>query len=264
MKKNYSLSTLALFLTLAGALVASCSPGKVVGSGNVVEEQREVSDFDEVHLNGIGNLRIKMGDEEGLRISAEDNLLPHIKAEVSGNKLTIGFKWGINPKPTEPIDYYVTVKELEEVSVSGVGTIEADRLSAEGLSVTLNGAAKANIGHIAAESLEVNIRGSGEVAVESVRAESLNANIIGSGSISIEGGEVEEQDIEIAGSGEYNAEHMESAETDVRIAGSGAVVVRVSDNLKTEIAGSGSVKYVGKPEVDLNVAGSGTVKRIEG
>lgn len=263
--RKISWPVLALALTLTVGFFASCSPGCALrGSGNVIEEQREVSDFNEVRLNGIGNLIIEMGDEESLRIEAEDNLLPHIVAEVSGETLTIEFKTGIRPDPTKPINYYVVAKELEAVGLSGSGTIEAGSLSAEEFTLSLNGSAKASIGDLTVELLRVSINGSGEVAIESVRAESLGASIRGSGSISIAGGKAEEQEIGIAGSGAYDAQEMESARAKARIAGSGDVVVRVSDFLKTEIAGSGTVQYVGKPKVELDISGSGTVKRIEG
>ena len=62
------LPMLVLVMTLGGCASKSCLAGiipkRVQGSGNVVEEQRHVRDFDEVHLAGLGNLIIALGDEE--------------------------------------------------------------------------------------------------------------------------------------------------------------------------------------------------------
>ncbi len=262
--RKTSLPVVALFLTLAAVLFASCAPGcPLRGSGNVVEEQRDVSGFDRVSLKGIGNLKIEIGDEEGLRIEAEDNLLPHIKSEVSDGTLTIAFKWGVRPNPTKPIDFYLVAKELEEITISGAGTVEADSLSAEDFSLIIAGAGEMNIGDMEAESLEIDIAGAGDITIETLLAESLDASIAGSGKISIKDGKTEEQDISISGSGKYKAKSVENARAEVDIAGSGSVVLSATDSLETDIAGSGSVEYVGRPEVELNVVGSGTVKRIE-
>ncbi len=45
------------------------------GSGKVVEEERQASHFTGVALGGTGDLTIEVGEEESLRIEAEDNLL---------------------------------------------------------------------------------------------------------------------------------------------------------------------------------------------
>ena len=262
MKNNLSM-LLAVLIVLSGSTIASCSEGKVSGSGNVVEEQRAVSDFNEVHVSGIGNLIVEMGDEELLRIKADDNLLPHIKTKVKDSKLTIKIERGFNLAPSGPIYYYVTAKQLDKIAFAGSGSVETGELNAEDFSLKLVGDAKGHIDGLVSESLEVEINGSGDVEVGKLHAESLEVSISGSGNTTIESGEVEEQEINIAGSGKYEARNMQSIQADINLAGSGAVTLRVSDHLEVEIAGSGSVKYVGNPKVDTSIKGSGTVKGIE-
>ncbi|MBN1872859.1 MAG: DUF2807 domain-containing protein, partial [Anaerolineae bacterium] len=62
---------------------------KVEGSGNVIEETRDVRDFSRVRLAGFGRLHIERGDTESLRIKAEDNLLQYITTEVKDGELDI-------------------------------------------------------------------------------------------------------------------------------------------------------------------------------
>ena len=232
-------------LVLAASSLA-CSfiagwPG-VRGSGKVVEEERSVSDFTGVALSGIGNLYIEVGDEEALRIEAEDNLLPYLETEVRGTTLEITTRENVNLLPLRPINFYLTVKALDTITVSGSGHAEAPGLQAEQFFATVSG--------------------SGSVKMAGLEAEALTATVSGSGGLDIAGGEVEMQDITLSGSGKYEAKGMESAEADVRLSGSGSATVRVRDRLDVTISGSGSVRYVGDPTVRETVSGSGGVSQI--
>ena len=58
-----ALSTLACGVTIEG-LDARVIGEQLDGSGDVEEEERDVSDFDSVVLAGVGKLIIEVGDEE--------------------------------------------------------------------------------------------------------------------------------------------------------------------------------------------------------
>ena len=267
MKEN-RLPLLMLILALVGMGVtgicrAGIFPKTVRGSGNVVEENREVSDFNKVHLSGIGNLKIELGDKEHLRIEAEDNLLPHIETEVRGNSLIIEIENRINLDPTRPINYYLTVTDLDAISISGSGTAEAPRLKAEQFSVGLSGSASVLIHGVDSDSIKLDISGSGSIEIGRLDTESLEADISGSGDVSINGGKADRQEIGISGSGKYNAKNLESAEANVDLSGSASLVLRVSDLLKADINGAGSVKYIGNPKIDADISGQGKIKQIE-
>ncbi len=262
MKKS-RLTVFVLALGLIGCVSESCSAKTIRGSGNVVEEQRQVSDFSQVHLAGLGNLKIELGEEELLRIKAEENLLPYIETEVHGDTLRIELEDGINLDPNEPINYYVTAKKLDAVSVSGSGSVEAPKLTADKFSMTLSGSADANIEGLVSDSLKIDISGTGDVVIESLSTESVKAEISGSGNVSIEGGTAGKQEIEISGTGKYEARNVESLQADVGVSGSASVFLRVSKHLKTDINGTGSVRYIGNPGIDADVTGLGSVRQIE-
>ena len=243
MRQRRWIEVVALVLaasSLACSFIAGW-PG-VRGSGKVVEEERSVSGFTGVALSGIGNLYIEVGDEEALRIEAEDNLLPYLETEVRGTTLEITTRENVNLLPLRPINFYLTVKALDTITVSGSGHAEAPGLQAEQFFATVSG--------------------SGSVKMAGLEAEALTATVSGSGGLDIAGGEVEMQDITLSGSGKYEAKGLESAEADVRLSGSGSATVRVRDRLDVTISGSGSVRYVGDPTVRETVSGSGVVSQI--
>ena len=48
----------------------------LTGSGNIVTEDRPVSDFDQIVLTGLGEMIITQGDTESLTIEADDDTPP--------------------------------------------------------------------------------------------------------------------------------------------------------------------------------------------
>jgi hypothetical protein len=257
-----------ILLALVAALGAlACTVGiplgdVVRGSGDVAEEVREVSGFRGVELATQGEVIIELGDEEGLRIEAQENLLPYFTTEVRTGVLRIDQQPGRQIRPTEPVRFYVTAQELDTLIISGSGNIRAPGLEAPELRITIAGSGNVHTGDLDADELNVEISGSGNVETGAVRAEVLRVDIPGSGDVQIEDGQVEEQGIEISGSGDYSARDLASAAAEVSISGSGAATLRVEDRLRVSISGSGDVRYAGSPEVDRSISGSGDVEQI--
>lgn len=215
----------------------------VRGSGQVVEETRPISGVEKVTLGGIGTAIVEIGDEQSLRIEAEDNLLPLIETDIEGDTLIIGIQEGINPQPTEPINYYLTVPSLEAVTVSGLGDVQLPELQSD--------------------EFEVVISGSGNIDAAALSADSLRVVISGLGDLNIDGGRVERQDVLISGGGSYRAQAMESNAAEVSITGLGSATLWAADRLDVRISGGGDVRYKGSPSIEENITGLGNIEPIE-
>jgi len=113
---------------------------KVEGSGNVIEETRTVRDFSRVRLAGFGRLHIQHGQTESLRIEAEDNFMQYITTEVENGELAIRWQKNILAVNRKPINFYLTVKTLDTITLDGAGDIEAPGMRAETFTVNANGA----------------------------------------------------------------------------------------------------------------------------
>jgi hypothetical protein len=285
MEKQKTIGLLILMLFVSGSLacVTVGWPG-VTGSGRVTEKVVEVGDFTGVELATFGNLTIETGDEEELRIEAEDNLIEYFEVAVYGDTLEIRTRPGVLLRPTRPVYFYLTVKELDTILLSGSGNVEAPDLEAERLSVKISGSGDIETGDLAAEGIDLRISGSGDLDIAGCEAEAqevaisgsgdarvrnldageLEVRISGSGNLDVSEGEVKEQRVTISGSGDYDARHVASDITSVRINGSGSTVVQVRDHLEVRISGSGDVHYVGQPTVESSVSGSGDVTCIGG
>lgn len=234
MKPSVLFSAAMVALSLAGCINVS-NWRTVEGSGQVVTENRPVSDFHQVALGGSGELTLTQGAEETLTIEADDNLLPLIKSEVSNGHLWIGTR-EVNLRPTKRIRYHLQVKNLDGLNLSG----------------SLNAQAK----NLKTEHLDMGISGSGNIRIDHLEAKRLSCHVSGSGNFTL-AGKVDEQSIQISGSGNQQAGDLKCREAEVAIAGSGHAELWVEKQLNVSISGSGSVDYYGKPQADIHTAGSG-------
>jgi len=209
-------SRVALALCLALLLLAACSVTR--GSGQLATTQREVTGFTKVELTGQGDVVIEQTGSDSLTISAEDNLLPLLTSDVSGDTLVLGTKPNTTIETTKPITYSVTVKELNGLAVSGSGTISAPKLAATALSTEISGSGTITVKG-AANDQDLEISGSGRYQAEELTSKTVKARISGSGKASVMATEV----------------------LDVQISGSGSVTYSGNPQVKQEISGSGQL-----------------------
>lgn len=230
-------------LVITLLLVTGCTFGDVIrGSGNLVTESRDVSDFNAVHLSGMGEVIITQSGEESLVIETDDNTLPYVTTEVRGRTLYLGFddEEFRMFDPTSLV-FTINVKELEGLDISGSGDIK--------------------VGELETDDLDVNLSGSGSVYVDYSTAETTVVNISGSGNVEI-AGEAARQTVDINGSGNYRAEDLRSETVNIEINGSGGATLWATESMDINLGGSGSVSYYGNPTVSTSQSGSGTVRDL--
>jgi hypothetical protein len=108
----------------------------VPGTGEIVTETREVSDFDAVVLTGPGKMIIEHTGTETLTITGEDNIVSSIAIDVVAGELRIELPPSFFP--STPILYELTVSELVQIRGVGVSAIEVDGIRADTLTILAN------------------------------------------------------------------------------------------------------------------------------
>ena len=209
--------------------------------------EREVSSFSEISLRISGTVHLEQGNRQSVRMEAKSSTLEEIITEVKGRTLIIRFKnsnifWrSFNPGR---VDIYITVPEINVLSVSGSGDIVADS-------------------KIKSRILDLAVSGSGDISLNYLDTERVKAAVSGSGDILInKGGGAEELAVAISGSGNVKAENFEAKNVEAKIAGSGNCMVHAANYLKARVSGSGNILYNGNPQIDTSVVGSGRVKKL--
>jgi Putative auto-transporter adhesin, head GIN domain len=208
-----------LLTVLATVLIAGCGGQSVRGSGNVITETRSVNGFKEVSLRGSGQLTVDQSGMESLTITADENLLPYLTSEVSGDRLILGTREHTNLNPSKNIVYKLTVKDLNALEVAGDGSADAKGIHTDLLKVVVAGSGSLSTAGNADEQ-EIMIAGSGDYRGADVRSRIVKVNIMGSG----------------------NADLNATDKLDATIMGSGDIKYTGSPIVKQNILGSGSVQ----------------------
>jgi hypothetical protein len=255
--KKFSLPLLA---TLA-LLLNACNVNVVRGSGSIQQEDRQVSNFEQIVLSIPAQMVLTQGESEILEISAEENLLPYIETKVENGILTIQATPELTMlRPTQEIVINLGAIEVSSVTINGAANIQSESLSASSLSLTINGSGNIDIGQIEAQNFKATISGSGEMKFGNVIAETTSLNINGNGKYSLAGESVRAQ-MTINGSGRIETNEFACEDVQVSISGAGNVNTWATDRLSVNITGSGTVTYRGDAQVRQSITGSGSVRK---
>jgi hypothetical protein len=214
---------------------------RVRGNGEIAERTYTVSGFDQVTLNLPGKLEIVQSDSEALTIRGESNLLEYIEANVSGDELEIEARRGYALEATRDLTFLLTVKDLEEVSLTSAGEV--------------------TITDLESDHLVLNSSGMGNFRLSDLQAERFDLEISGSGSADVSG-QVERLYVQISGAGSFEGADLRSQEAEVNISGLGKATLWVEERLNTSISGAGSISYYGDPSVNQSTSGAGSVNRL--
>lgn len=240
-----SLSVLLAAVMLLGCGIFNVNPdGKTITpSDNIITENRTVSGFTGVDMSTIGTVTIIQGEKESVVVSGSDNLVELVTTTVRNGVLTLAME-NVNVQSMGKEDilaFEITVKDLESLTVSGLGTVEMDSLKTNDLNLVMSGG--------------------GAIALDKLSADKVNVEISGVGGINITG-TADHVEVDISGAGELNATDLETKTANVILSGIGTAVVWVTDELTGEISGAGSVRYYGEPKTNTNSSGVGKFESL--
>jgi Putative auto-transporter adhesin, head GIN domain/Domain of unknown function (DUF5668) len=229
-------------LSMIGNGESFLGPGER-GSGNVVTETREVSDFQAIDISYPAQVLVKQGSAESLKLEAEDNLLPNLKTQVKNGTLEIFYKRenGKHVNPTKTVKITIVVKDLNNVDFTSAGDLTIENLKTNDLDISLSGAGDLKLDEIALKTLGVNLSGAGSMSAS---------------------GTADDLDLGISGFGDFKGADLHSKDARVDISGAGSATVWVDNNLDAHISGAGSVSYYGSASVTQEISGLGDVNHL--
>ena len=120
--KNYRFNrivSLSIALAVLFMLQSGCTYAikGIKGDGNVVKQERDVSNFKGIDVGGAFKVFLTQGDTEKLVLEADQNLMDVIETDVRAGVLRIKTSEDIN-NATE-LNVYITFKDLNELDISG-------------------------------------------------------------------------------------------------------------------------------------------------
>jgi hypothetical protein len=235
-------------VVLAVTLVLSACTGwsfdvtdEVIGSGEVVTQQRNVDGFDTIDFRAFGTMIIEEGNRDGLTVRGDDNLLDRIQTYTEGDRLVIEIEDGIIPFPSDGFEYIVTVRDLRELDVIGAGRVVVDGFSGSELDVDFSGAGSIELRGLDVTELDVSFTGAGQMLAS---------------------GRATFHEARISGAGNYDAGSLATVETTLSSSGAGNAEVWATDELTIDSSGVGKVSYWGSPATEITSSGIGGVEEL--
>ena len=210
-----------------------------------VSERRELGEFNRIAMRGVGKMSINQGKEQSVVIEGDKIGVSRISTNVSDGRLVIDIGRDWVEKISAGFDFIsndtlikITLKDLQELEVTGAADIE--------------------VGEIKTDALELKLIGASNLKVTELKADSLKTEIPGAGKVQVEG-KVKDQSVTLAGAGNFSGYKLESETAKVVLSGVGSAQLWVKKELDATIAGVGSVEYYGNPTIKQSVAMLGKI-----
>ena len=174
---------LAIILIAAGGL--ACNIGNqpaAPGSGTAKTESRSLAGFKKIRAENAINLDITVQKEYKVSVQADDNLLPSVTTEVTGDTLVISLKDKVATKTK--INVTISMPELTDLDLTGATTCTATEVKTDKLEVDATGASKIKLaGEV--NTLKAKAVGASGIDAETLRAAKVEAESDGASSVSV-------------------------------------------------------------------------------
>lgn len=188
--KKFSLSILAAALLIGSIFSGGCgfagfngfAGDGVQGSGILKSEQRAVSGFSKVEVGGAIRIEVTAQKDFSVSVEADDNVLPLIKTEVSGDTLKIYREKGSSSKVGVKVT--ISMPDVKAINLSGASTAFISGAKTDSLELEASGASKIKIDG-EAKDLNSDASGASGIDAENLRVENADVEASGASSTTI-------------------------------------------------------------------------------
>jgi hypothetical protein len=228
------------FAVCIAVFCTSCFNG-VTGSGKLVTENRNVSNFTAVSTAASIDVMVEQGEQFKVEVTADDNLIQFVKASVEAGTLKLSID-GVTSFNSSDVKVYVVMPKVTALSSTSSSSIESKGLltSTEAISLRANSSGSINV-QLSAPRVIADASSSADIDATGT-TQAVQAEASSSGSINFKGLKAEN----------VTATASSSADIDVFC----------SVQLKAQANSSGSVNYTGGvTNVSVEESSSGTISK---
>ena len=226
-----------------------------------------------IYLNGSNELHLSQGEEEFVKLTAPEELLPRIEARVKGKGLYLGREEGPwNDRSwtgfdlVTPVRFDVQLKTIDAIRVWGSGNATISELESDHLRIIIFGSGNVVSHGIRANKVNVEIGGSGEFEGDYIESSKVDLEINGSAKVELARSVTRSVNIEINGAADMKLSDLTSEELDVEINGTADLDLKGNvSSQELEVNGSGGytapdllcdnayIEIRGQGDVEVNV-----------
>ena len=160
---------------------------KVVGTGDVVSETRDISGFTGMSSGISADIELRQSSTFSVTIDGQKNIIDLVEMEVKEGVLKIRFKKGYSMSYKKNLKIRLEAPNFAYLGMSGSGDVRAEgALTGEKLDISISGSGDFNLTDLAYADVKIGISGSGDVIVGG-NAERAELSISGSGDVKAKG-----------------------------------------------------------------------------
>ena len=216
--------------------------------GPRADKEYSVHGFSEVRVSSAIEFEITQSEQYSVKATGHEKLLEHLKVEVSGQTLTLGFEhnpmaWIGGLRPRGEVKAVVTMPELKRLVVSGAskGTARGFK-SSQDLNLELSGASQAEIG-METGTATVTISGAGRVTGE-LKAQDTSLTLSGASRCQLLGAGGDTH-LDSSGASQADLSQFQIRNADVHISGAGRAKINMDGTLNVHLSGASSLESKG-------------------
>jgi len=203
---------------------------KMRGNGDVTVEQRAVTSFDKISIDGVFKVYLTQGDTEQVEVEIDENLQQYVNVYNKGNTLYLNIEKGVNWGKTTKNNVYISLKSIDQLSIGGVCAVETHTiLNLENLKMDVDGVSNNSL-ELTCNQLEVDMSGVGNIELA---------------------GETHKLTVKKDGVGKFDAGDLIAAIVNIRNSGVGSAYIYATEELSMTNSGVGSIYYSGDAVIKL-------------
>ena len=209
------------------------------GNGNIQTQDRNVSGFKGINVSGGFNVEVRQGNQESLRLEAEENLLNNIRTEVRNGVLHIYNEDGVTTN--KGMKAYITLRELNSVNISG------------GVKVT-------GMSPFKSDALKLNMSGASNVKLD-INTNELEADMSGASKVELKG-RADRVRMDMSGASKVEAADLQAKRMKLEASGASKVKVYATEALDINASGATSVAYKGSPSITAETSAAARISKL--
>lgn len=235
------MKTILTKLTLILVLVASLSScafdtrEKLKGNKNIIKELREVTEtFDNLKVAQGINLFVRMDSEATISVEADENVIEHIKTEISDGLLNIYIKGFSIYSSTKNV--YVTLPNLSSIKASSGSSVISENL-------------------LMSDDLNITSSSGSEIQLD-VDTENIQTTASSGSSINIKGKTIISM-VESSSGSSIQVSNLKSKKTTAVASSGSSISLYSTQELIAKASSGSSIHYKGNPEIVNKKTSSG-------
>jgi hypothetical protein len=259
--KKAIVAVLVAVLLMSG-LLTGCVGGRVTGSGNLVTQEFNFSDFTRVEVGNAFEVEIVQADSYRVSITADDNLFEYIQVSKAGETLKISLKL----LPLRPLfttlRAEITMPQLYGLGLSGAthGTVSGFS-STENLDIEVSGASSLDMSDIAAGDTRFAVSGASKASGDITASGNAQLNLSGASSVQLQGS-ASDVVIDASGASRVELDNFPVDNADVTLTGASRATVNLDGRLDANLSGASKISYIGEPTMgDVRTSGGSSVSK---